>query len=83
MKPAELLHSLQGDMSQSEFAAMIGVSQSLLSMIYSGERNPGRAVMMGVIHAFPDKRDLAVSVFLSPEYDKTSESMTTIGEAAS
>lgn len=38
----------QRNMSQAEFARAIGVSQSMISKIESGERMPGRQVIAGL-----------------------------------
>lgn len=49
----------------SEMAARLGISQGYLSMIYNGQRKPGRRFLEGVVAAYPDLfREVAL--FLSP-----------------
>ena len=59
----ELLKQLQGDMGQVKFAAMLGIQQSYLSMIYHGGREPGPKVLKGLLRAFPERRGEILAVF--------------------
>jgi transcriptional regulator with XRE-family HTH domain len=44
-------------------ALRLGVSPSMLRMVYSGRRSPGRKFLRGVLRAFPELRD-EVHLFL-------------------
>ena len=35
----------------------LGISTSMLGMVYSGRRNPGRKFLRGVLKAYPQLRD--------------------------
>jgi hypothetical protein len=82
MNQVELLRSLQGDRSQSEFAEMIGICQSLLSMIYSGKRSVGKRAITCMMRLFPDRHDEIIRVFLSPNYDDAHDTMAIVKESA-
>jgi len=57
------LKELQAEKSQDEFAAELGISQSALSMIYSGDRSIGIQVARKITKRYPWLQ-LAVSSFL-------------------
>ncbi|HUV74770.1 MAG TPA: helix-turn-helix transcriptional regulator [Anaerolineae bacterium] len=40
--------------TQAELAEMLDVSEGTISRVYSGRRNPGRAVIMGMLKVWPD-----------------------------
>jgi len=40
-----------------DMALRLGISTSMLGMVYSGRRNPGRKFLRGVLKAYPDLRD--------------------------
>lgn len=62
----ELMRQLQGDESQEQFAARIGVHQTTVSLIYRGERQPGRRVVIRLMRAFPERADeIRLSFFAS------------------
>ena len=42
------------DITQAELAGMLDVSEAMISLVYSGRRNPGRAVIMGMLKVWPD-----------------------------
>jgi transcriptional regulator with XRE-family HTH domain len=46
-----------------DMALRLGVSPSMLGMVYSGRRNPGRKFLTGVLRAYPHLLD-EVHVFL-------------------
>jgi len=46
-----------------DMSERLGVSQSMLIMVYTGRRNPGRKFLRGVLRAYPDLRD-EVCMFL-------------------
>ena len=41
-------------LNQSEMAAMLDVDKATISRIYAGKRNPGGAVIMGMLKLWPD-----------------------------
>lgn len=43
--------------STREYARLLGVSESLLSHIYAGRKQPGTKVIVGLLRAFPDSAD--------------------------
>jgi transcriptional regulator with XRE-family HTH domain len=40
-----------------DMALRLGVSTSMLAMVYSGRRSPGRKFLRGVLKAYPQLRD--------------------------
>jgi len=65
----ELLRRLQGDRSQTEFAELLGLSQPLLSMVYSGQRRLGREAIARLLERFPEQQGEIVRVFLRSDYN--------------
>jgi transcriptional regulator with XRE-family HTH domain len=49
----ELLRRYQQGQSDAEYARTLGISAAMLSMIYSGARNPGLSVVRRLIRAYP------------------------------
>lgn len=47
-----LLREYQGTRTQVEFAEMLGIDQSMLSLILAGKRRPNLAII-GLLRAFP------------------------------
>jgi transcriptional regulator with XRE-family HTH domain len=47
-----LLREFQGSRTQVEFAEMLGIDQSTLSLILAGKRGPNLAII-GLLRAFP------------------------------
>lgn len=39
--------------STRDYARLLGVSESLLSHIYAGRKEPGKKVVLGLLRAFP------------------------------
>ncbi len=76
MDAIELLKRCQGQMSQAEFAELIGISQSHLSMIYSGQRSASEPVMLKLAKAFPEIRDEVLCLFFPREYHNRNDSIT-------
>jgi len=66
MSAIELLRKCQGGMSIGEFARHLGIGRSTLSMIYLGQRNPGRLVLRQLANKYPDRRQEIAALFLSP-----------------
>lgn len=54
MSLVEKLKQLQGTKTQSEFATELGIDQSTLSRIYSGERRIGLEAARQIKNRFPD-----------------------------
>jgi len=69
----ELLKRNQGELSQAQYATLLGVSQGFLSKVLSGDRLPGLAVLRGFVAAFPEQRTEAWSSFFAEEYDRSQE----------
>ena len=46
-----------------DMALRLGVSQSMLGMVYAGKRNPGRKFLAGLLKAYPRLRE-EVHLFL-------------------
>lgn len=59
----ELFEELKSGMTQTQFAAMIGVTQVSVSLILSGKRRPGPKVVKGLLKAFPERRGEILAVF--------------------
>lgn len=53
MTVADVIRKHQGDLTQTEYAELLGITQGYLSLIYSGARNPGMDVQRGFFRAFP------------------------------
>jgi transcriptional regulator with XRE-family HTH domain len=45
--------AFDAERSANEYARLLGVNHSTLSLIYSGARNPGISVVRGLARAFP------------------------------
>lgn len=74
MDLVEELKRRQGDKTQMEFAAEIGINQGNLSRIYSGDRRIGARVARKLKKRFPDLT-LELAAFLlasdmTPEHDQ-------------
>ena len=67
----EKLKELQGDKSQQQFARELGINQSALSRIYSGDRRIGVRVARKIRKRYPDLA-FDVAAFLLGE-DMTTE----------
>lgn len=61
----ELMRELQGEDSQEQFAARIGVHQSMVSQIYSGIKLPGRRVVTGLARAYPERAEEIKACFFA------------------
>jgi len=60
-----MLRGLQRDedLTVEDMALRLGVSRSMLVMVYCGQRNPGRKFLRGILRAYPHLRD-EVCLFL-------------------
>jgi hypothetical protein len=65
MSLVELMQELQGGDSQERFARRIGVTQRLISAIYSGERRPGGKVAGGLVRAYPERAEEIKACFFA------------------
>lgn len=56
---ARVLRGLQRDeqLTSDDMAIRLGVSTSMLVMVYCGRRNPGHKFLRGVLRAYPQLRD--------------------------
>jgi hypothetical protein len=56
---ARLLRGLQRDeqLTSDDMARRLGVSTSMLIMVYCGRRSPGHKFLRGVLRAYPHLRD--------------------------
>lgn len=45
------------DLTVEDMALRLGVSTSMLVMVYCGRRNPGRKFLRGILRAYPQLRD--------------------------
>jgi len=63
-----VLRGLQRDerLTVEDMALRLGISTSMLGMVYSGRRNPGPKFLRGVLKAYPHLRD-EVYLFLLRE----------------
>jgi|GEM_PF-1776768 len=54
-----MLRGLQRDerLTTEDMAVRLGVSSSMLGMVYSGRRSPGGKFLRGVLRAYPHLRD--------------------------
>ncbi|MCX5676457.1 MAG: helix-turn-helix transcriptional regulator [Planctomycetota bacterium] len=56
---ARVLRGLQREeqLTIEDMAVRLGVSSSMLAMVYCGRRSPGHKFLHGVLHAYPALRD--------------------------
>jgi transcriptional regulator with XRE-family HTH domain len=76
MSIVNVMRQCQGDMSQNDFAQLLGISQPTLSMIYARQRNPGRHVLAHLVKAFPETRDDVVRFLFASEYHDSDVGIT-------
>lgn len=72
----ELLRELQGERTQQELAAMLGISQPLLSMVLSGQRSVGKTMLAGLIKLFPDRSEELLRVFGVLDHSNSQDAIT-------
>lgn len=77
MEPRELIRELKGADTQAEFAAKIGVNQSTVSKLLLGKRVGGRAVLAGLVAAYPERQAEIVAVFCGAKKAARPYSVTT------
>lgn len=67
MTISEVLRHYQGDMTQEEYAAQLGIAQGTLSLIYSGRRGVGMDVLRALARAYPESVKDIAKVLGAPE----------------
>ena len=67
MELIQALRQKQGEMSQAGFARRLGVSASLLCLIYAGKRRIGEDVVRRIVRAYPDLFWLATGYVMSKD----------------
>lgn len=75
---AELLKELQGDRSQDEFAKEVGLGQPTISMLLSGQRQPGITVIRKLCKAYPGQQDRIMDIFFAPNLHYQDEPITNV-----
>lgn len=60
-----LIREFQGDRTQTEYAALLGIDQSTLSLILAGKRGPNVA-LVGLLRAFPDRANEIAAALITP-----------------
>ena len=75
-----LLRESQGDQTQAGFAETLGISQGMLSMIYSGQRRPGRTVLTKLIQAKPQLQPRVAALFFASKNHSLEEPIATVKE---
>lgn len=71
----DLLRRLQGEMTQQEMAAKLGITQSALSRMFAGEFLPGRETIQAMVNAYPERREEILGVFFTPDNEDRYEAM--------
>lgn len=61
----ELLRDLMADESQVQFARRIGIDQPELSKLLRGERRPARRTIVGLLRAFPKRRNEIIAALMA------------------
>jgi transcriptional regulator with XRE-family HTH domain len=61
---AEVMRELQGGRTQGALAAELGISQSLVSRLLRGVRQPGPRVIRGIVRARPEVARMVSGAFL-------------------
>ena len=67
MDVAGLIDKLKGSDTQAVFGARVGIDQSTVSKLLLGKIAGGRAVLAGLIAAYPERQDEIVAVFCAPK----------------
>lgn len=53
----DILRKYQRGLTQNEYARLLGISSAGISLIYSGQRNPGIEVIRALAQRFPESAD--------------------------
>ncbi len=67
----------QGDLSGRQFAAGLGMSCSMLCLLYAGKRKPGRKTLSNIVKKYPDLKP-HIDEYIWGYSDGTSEGTETI-----
>lgn len=62
-----ILRKYQGDLTQNEFARLLGISSAGISLIYTGQRQVGVDVLRAFLQQFPAAAPEVVAVLAAPE----------------
>lgn len=62
-----LVRELQGSETQTQFAARIGLHQSELSRFLRRELSPTRRIIVGLLQAYPERRDQIIEALTEGE----------------
>ncbi len=76
MSLVDTLKEKQADRTQMQFAAELGISDSLLQMIYSGERRISPALARRIVGLWSELRDEAADYLLGREAPDPTDSTT-------
>ena len=60
----EQLRIKQADMSQANFATRLGISDAMLSLVYSGKRQIGTFTARCIVREYPDLRWLVAGYLM-------------------
>ena len=62
----EIIRKYQGELGQREFARLLGIGQTTLSLIYSGQRGVGVEVLQALARTFPESADEIGAALAAP-----------------
>lgn len=77
MDTRELLEQLKGAETRADFAARLGLNPSTVSKLLLGKRVGGRAVLAGLVAAYPERQAEIVAVFCGAKKAARPYSVTT------
>jgi len=70
MRFRELFAELMWLRTQKEFADLLGISQRMVSVLLTGERNPGYQTIRGLVKAFPEREQEIWAAFRDREKEE-------------
>ena len=76
MNPVELLRQCQGNLSQTEYAELLNISQPYLSMILNEQRPPTAELMLRLAKCYPEIREQVLGFYFAPEYHNQDVAIT-------
>ncbi len=62
-----ILRKYQGDLTQNEFARLLGLSSAGISLIYTGQRGVGVDVLRAFLKQFPEAAPEIAKALAAPE----------------
>lgn len=77
----EMIRRLKGNMTQEQFARLLGLSQRSISGYLMGERKPGAKALQALLTFAPERREEILGVFLAERRRKRLNENTSKGEA--